>query len=93
MRTLLSTKNAATVLGVSVAFLERDRWNGPLIPFIRVGTRSVRYDPADLDAYIKDQRELPEEEDDLDDDDYDGDEGDDDDLYDGADDDYYDDAA
>ena len=34
---LLHTKQAADYLGVSIAFLERDRWNGPTIPFIRVG--------------------------------------------------------
>lgn len=92
MRTLISTKDAAKVLGVSDAFLERDRWNGATIPFIRVGSRSVRYDPADLDAYIADQRELPEEEN-VGDEDYGEDDGDDDGPDDDADDDYYDDAA
>lgn len=40
---LLTTKEAATILGVSVAFLERDRWAGATIPFVRVGSRAVRY--------------------------------------------------
>jgi hypothetical protein len=49
---LLNTTEAASLLGVSKAFLERDRWAGARIPFIRVGTRAVRYRPADLLAYL-----------------------------------------
>ena len=49
---LLTTKEAAQFLGVSKAFLERDRWAGARIPFIRVGDRAVRYRVADLEAYI-----------------------------------------
>lgn len=49
---LLTTKEAARYLGVSSAFLERDRWAGARIPFIKVGTRAVRYRQADLDAYL-----------------------------------------
>lgn len=93
MRTLISTKDAAKVLGVSEAFLERDRWNGATIPFLRVGSRSVRYDPADLDEYIEHQRQLAEEENDVDDDDFDDDEGNDDGQDDDADDGSYDRAA
>jgi excisionase family DNA binding protein len=50
---LLTTKDAAEYLGVSAAFLERDRWAGAKIPFIKIGTRSVRYRQADLDAYVE----------------------------------------
>ncbi len=50
---LLSTKQAAIYLGVSEAFLERDRWAGARIPFVRVGSRAVRYEIAALEAYIK----------------------------------------
>lgn len=50
--TLLTTELAAQYLGVSKAFLERDRWAGAKIPFIRVGVRAVRYRKSDLDAYI-----------------------------------------
>jgi excisionase family DNA binding protein len=50
--TLLTTEQAAQYLGVSKAFLERDRWAGAKIPFIRVGVRAVRYRKSDLDAYI-----------------------------------------
>ena len=49
---LLTTAEAAKYLGVSKAFLERDRWAGARIPFIRVGTRTVRYRNSDLEAYI-----------------------------------------
>lgn len=49
---LLTTKEAARYLGVSKAFLERDRWAGARIPFIKVGSRAVRYRQADLDGYL-----------------------------------------
>jgi excisionase family DNA binding protein len=49
---LLSTKEAAEVLGVSVAFLERDRWAGAKVPFVKVGSRAVRYRMSDLTRYI-----------------------------------------
>lgn len=49
---LLTTKEAAQFLGVSKAFLERDRWAGARIPFIRIGDRAVRYRVGDLEAYI-----------------------------------------
>ncbi len=52
MKNLLTTKEAAEYLGVSEAFLERDRWAGAKIPYVRIGTRTVRYDPSALDAYI-----------------------------------------
>ena len=50
---LLSTKEAAKLLGVSEAFLERDRWAGAQIPFIRIGARAVRYDPDVLNAFVQ----------------------------------------
>lgn len=53
---LLTTPQAASFLNVSTAFLERDRWAGARIPFIRVGSRAVRYMRADLDDYLKGQR-------------------------------------
>lgn len=54
---LLHTKDAAKFLNVSVAFLERDRWAGARIPFIKVGSRAVRYRLDDLQAYINNQRQ------------------------------------
>lgn len=52
---LLTTGEAACRLGVSKAFLERDRWAGARIPFVRVGTRAIRYRQSDLDAFIAKQ--------------------------------------
>lgn len=49
---LLNTTQAANFLGVSKAFLERDRWAGAKIPFIKVGNRAVRYRLEDLQAYV-----------------------------------------
>lgn len=49
---LLNTKEAASFLRVSVAFLERDRWAGARIPFVRVGSRAVRYRMQDLKHYV-----------------------------------------
>ena len=49
---LLTTKEAAPILGVSVAFLERDRWAGARVPFIKIGSRAVRYRLSDLNTYI-----------------------------------------
>ena len=50
---LLTTTQAANFLGVSKAFLERDRWAGARIPFVKVGNRAVRYRQEDLDQYIR----------------------------------------
>lgn len=49
---LLTTKEASKLLGVSTSFLERDRWAGARIPFIKIGSRAIRYRPSDLDDYI-----------------------------------------
>ena len=50
---LLTTAEAAKYLGMSIAFLERDRWAGAEIPFVRVGARAVRYQVSELDAFIR----------------------------------------
>jgi len=55
MNELLSTTLAAKYLCVSKAFLERDRWAGARIPFIKIGSRAVRYRVSDLNAYIEQQ--------------------------------------
>lgn len=49
---LLTTREAAKRLGLSAAFLERDRWQGPSIPYVRIGARTVRYSIAALEAYL-----------------------------------------
>ena len=51
--TLLNTKQAAEFLNVSAAFLERDRWAGARIPYIKLGSRSVRYRQSDLEEFIE----------------------------------------
>ena len=54
MQQLLTTKQAAQFLGVSEAFLERARWAGkPAIPFLQISARAVRYDPEDLQRYVR----------------------------------------
>jgi len=49
---LLTTQQAASYLGVSKAFLERDRWAGARIPFVKLGSRTVRYELSALEDYI-----------------------------------------
>ena len=59
---LLTTKETAKIIGFSVAFLERDRWagarngRGPLIPYVKVGVRGVRYLLPDVRAHIRANR-------------------------------------
>lgn len=55
---LFTTQEAAQFLGVSKSFLERDRWAGARVPFIKVGSRAVRYRLSDLNAYIDKQVRL-----------------------------------
>jgi len=52
---LLTTKEAARYLSVSDAFLERDRWAGARIPFVKVSSRAVRYRRCDLEQYLTSQ--------------------------------------
>ena len=49
---LLTTKEAARYLGMSESFLERDRIERETIPFKRVGSRSIRYQLSELEAYV-----------------------------------------
>lgn len=50
---LLTSKQAADYLGISQAFLERDRWAGARVPYVQIGARAVRYRTADLNAFIE----------------------------------------
>ena len=50
---LIKQKEAAECLGLSEATLERDRWRGGEIPYIKVGPRAIRYDLNQLDAYLE----------------------------------------
>ncbi|MBK1888237.1 MULTISPECIES: helix-turn-helix transcriptional regulator [Marinobacter] len=58
IQNLLTTSEAANYLGVSKAFLERDRWAGARVPFIKIGSRAVRYRLSDLHDYINKQVRL-----------------------------------
>ncbi len=49
---LVTTSAAAKFLSVSKAFLERDRWQGATIPYVKVGSRAVRYRLTDLEAFV-----------------------------------------
>lgn len=59
LHTLLTTTEASKFLGMSRQFLERDRWKGVTIPFVRIGTRSIRYRMEDLEAYKNSRIEKP----------------------------------
>lgn len=53
---LLTTKEAAAKLNMSPEFLERDRWAGATIPFIRIGMGAVRYAEDDIEQYMQARR-------------------------------------
>ena len=50
---LLTTKQAAEQLGVSAAYLERDRWAGAKVQFVRLGSRSIRYRQEDINNFVE----------------------------------------
>lgn len=50
-RPLLTTEQAAQILGVSKSYLDNDRSQGARIPYVKIG-RFVRYKPDDLEAVI-----------------------------------------
>ncbi len=54
-QSLLTNSEAAQYLNISKAFLERDRWAGARIPFVKIGSRAVRYRKSDLDSFIESQ--------------------------------------
>lgn len=49
---LMDQRRAADYLGVSTKWLERDRWIGATIPYVKIG-RAVRYRASDLGAYVE----------------------------------------
>lgn len=55
---LLTESEAAKILGVSIAWLQRERWKGTGPAYIRHG-RAIRYAPADLRRWIADNRHEP----------------------------------
>ena len=51
---LLTEAAAARLLGVSPQYLVKWRFLGrPVLPFVRVGKRMIRYRQSDLDAFIR----------------------------------------
>lgn len=56
---LLTSKEVAGILGVTAEHLANDRHNArqagtpPLIPYIRLGKRLVRYHPDDVTTYLE----------------------------------------
>ena len=52
-KNLVKQDGSATYLGLSEATLERDRWRGGDIPYIKVGPRAIRYDLNQLDDYLE----------------------------------------
>ena len=49
---LVNETGAASILGLSVKTLSRWRWAGNPPPFVKIGA-AVRYDRADLEAFIE----------------------------------------
>ena len=57
---LVTTDEAAEILGVSAAFLQRDRVaDTQQVPFVQVGNRAVRYSRKDLQSFINGRRQGP----------------------------------
>jgi len=56
IKKLLTTKEAALHLNVSISMLAKDRMNKGDIPYTRVGKRMIRYSEEDLNAYIKNKK-------------------------------------
>ena len=52
---LLKEDEVAMILNMEVSTLRRWRWAGKPPPFIKVGA-AVRYDPADIDAFVESRR-------------------------------------
>lgn len=56
MSTLLTEKEVAKQIGMSVYWLRRKRWSGGGIPFCKLGERgAVRYRPEDVQEFIGDR--------------------------------------
>ena len=53
---LVTEAEAAEMLGMTVSFLQARRVRGGGPPFVRVGSRTVRYDIRDLESWIRRQR-------------------------------------
>jgi|TARA_R100001530_G_scaffold136029_1_gene114924 excisionase family DNA binding protein len=53
MNKLLTTEETAELLNCTKSFLEKDRWAGARIPFIKIGGRMVRYRLEDIEEFTK----------------------------------------
>jgi hypothetical protein len=52
---LVSEKAAAKLLGVSAGMLVSARFRKqPMLPVVRLGTRTIRYRMSDIEAFIRD---------------------------------------
>jgi|GEM_PF-960298 len=62
---LITEKEAAQLLGVSLTFLQHNRLlpedSPKRIPFLRLGTRMIKYDPLQIRAWIASQGERKHE--------------------------------
>ncbi len=56
MTALLNERQTAEYLGVTPRALQAWRTRGGGPPYLRVGHRTIRYHPADLDAWLADRR-------------------------------------
>lgn len=59
--TLIDEHAAAEMLGLSVKTLQRWRWAGRELPYVKLGN-AVRYDVADLETYISTHRKRVKEQ-------------------------------
>lgn len=50
---LLTERDAAIYLGVSQVFLRKHRREGGGPPFVRIGSRNIRYRVKDLQAWVE----------------------------------------
>lgn len=55
---LMDEKEAANLIGKSVSALQKDRFYGRGLPFIKLG-RAVRYRPEDVAEYCLNHRVVP----------------------------------
>ena len=55
MEELLTTEDAARILGLKRSALENWRWKGGGIPFVRVTPRVIRYRREDLEKFIQER--------------------------------------
>lgn len=60
IRPLMMEPEVAAILGVNKATLMVARRDGkPLLPFVRVGVKGIRYRPADVETYFVTQTNAP----------------------------------